>query len=341
MIISPILCLISPFQLWSAKPQFLDCSHNFFRRLSCGVGYVKNGFNFPKPDRGSTNIKHDYSAVCRPNETWNIKRILIKHQHDPWPNRTRHTTTMAATVTPLFKRSPSLLQALSLTREPALFVCIRVCVCACARACALTHACVRVCVCVCALVMGRLWPNQFEGTDSKYSLTRTNQTRFHSSLSSVHPDATPTRWLAVHCVKLSRVVKRDWPGQQHLDSEHEARLSWKEISCNVVCWLMTVCTNVWELGRSRVWLTQLRTIPWVTPTTWNATERTNKRFWTILLGELMDATESRIRIIKSITSVCVCVRVCACVCLPDCQRTLSQSALQGTIPSGIKWCGQV
>ena len=50
----------------------------------------------------------------------------------------------------------------------------------------------------------------------------------------------------VRCV----VSCSDWPGQQHPHSEPEALLSWMELSCNVVCWLLTVCAIVWERGRT-------------------------------------------------------------------------------------------
>ena len=90
------------------------------------------------------------------------------------------------------------------------------------------------------------------------SLTRTNppDSTFQCSLVRVYRWFSQTRRPSLTLWSpcwVSRVVRRDRPGQRH-----EALLSWKELSwCCVDRW--TVCMLVWERGRSWVWLSQLRT----------------------------------------------------------------------------------
>ena len=118
-----------------------------------------------------------------------------------------------------------------------------------------------------------------ESVQRNHSLTRTNRPDSMLQFSLVRPPR-----LAVHCVESAEWWRGTSPGQLHPDSQHEALLSWKELSCNVVCWLTTVCTIVWERGRA------FHDSP--LPET-RLNERTNKRmnerFWTILLAELTHA----------------------------------------------------
>ena len=80
-----------------------------------------------------------------------------------------------------------------------------------------------------------------------------------SSLSFVLPDSTPTRWLTVHCVKLAEWWRGTGLGNNPIPNM-KCSSAERNFVLYVVCWLMTVCTIVWERGRSWVWLTQLRTV---------------------------------------------------------------------------------
>ena len=73
----------------------------------------------------------------------------------------------------------------------------------------------------CGSAVGRLRTNQFEGTTVYQE--RTDLIPRYNSLSFVSIDShSLTRCSPCEA---SRVVKRDWPGQQHPDYEHEVLLS--------------------------------------------------------------------------------------------------------------------
>ena len=134
--------------------------------------------------------------------------------------------------------------------------------------------------------------------------TKNEATWFHVSVLSRLCLSTPTRWLAVHRVNLAKWWRGTGLGNNNPDYEHEALLSWKELSCNVVCvvdWWPFAWSFENEGGAESDWPGWEPCVPWFTATG-NATERTNdsERFF---LANWPTQTESRKRIMKSISSV--------------------------------------